>query len=70
MHEWLRLRLWLLYLRALLKGFAYLQHCPTEIWEDNVSCILMSENPTNRERSHVTWTYEYISYETWHERDP
>ena len=24
-----------LYLRALLKGFAYLQHGPTEIWEDN-----------------------------------
>ena len=23
-----------LYLRALLKGFAYLQHGPTEIWED------------------------------------
>ena len=40
-----------LYLRALLKGFAYLQHGPTEIWKDNASCILMSENPTNRERS-------------------
>jgi len=40
-----------LYLRALLKGFAYLQHGPSEIWEDNASCILMSENPTNRERS-------------------
>jgi hypothetical protein len=40
-----------LYLRAFLKGFAYLQHGPTEIWEDNESCILMSENPTNRERS-------------------
>jgi hypothetical protein len=24
---------------------------PTELWEDNASCILMSENPTNRERS-------------------
>ena len=42
-----------LYLRALLKGFAYLQHGPTEIWEDNASCILMSENPTNRERERV-----------------
>ena len=28
-----------LYLRALLKGFAYLQHGPTEVWEDNASCI-------------------------------
>jgi hypothetical protein len=40
-----------LYLRALLKGFAYLHHGPSEIWEDNASCILMSENPTNRELS-------------------
>ena len=40
-----------LYLRALLKGFACPQMRPTELWEDNASCILMSENPTNRERS-------------------
>jgi ABC-type branched-subunit amino acid transport system ATPase component len=40
-----------LYLRALLKGFAYLQRGPTGIWENIASCILMSENPTNRERS-------------------
>ena len=40
-----------LYLRALLKGFAYLQRVPTEIWEDNASCILMIENSTSRERS-------------------
>jgi hypothetical protein len=63
-----------LYLRALLKGFAFLQHGPTEIWEDNASCILMSENPTNRERSrHVDvreYIREYISYEIWYEMDP
>ena len=35
-----------LYLRALLKGFACPQTKPTETWEDNDSCILMSENPT------------------------
>jgi len=23
---------------------------PTELWEDNASCILMSENPTDRDR--------------------
>ena len=46
-----------LYLRALLKGFAYLEHGPTEIWEDNASCILMSENPTNRERSRHVGTF-------------
>ena len=41
----------ILYLRALLKGLACPQHQPTQLWEDNASCILMSENPTNRERS-------------------
>jgi len=40
-----------LYLRAFLKGFACPQARPTEIWEDNASCILKSENPSNRERS-------------------
>jgi len=24
---------------------------PPELWEDNASCIMMSENPTNRDRS-------------------
>ena len=40
-----------IYLRALLKGFGYCQTRPTEIWKNNASCIIMSENPTNRERS-------------------
>ena len=44
-------RFYTLYLRALLKGFACEQMRPTELWEDNASFILMSENPTNRERS-------------------
>ena len=39
------------YLRVLLRGFGYTQKKPTEIWEDNASCIMMSENPTNRDRS-------------------
>jgi hypothetical protein len=39
------------YLRALLRGFGYTQKGPTEIWEDNASCIMMSEKPTNRDRS-------------------
>ena len=39
------------YLRALLRGFGYPQRETTEIWEDNASCIMMSENPTNRDRS-------------------
>ena len=40
-----------LYLRALLKGIACPHTRSTELWEDNASCILTSENPTNRERS-------------------
>ena len=39
------------YLRELLKGFGHPQKEPTEIWEDNVSCIMMSEKFTNRDRS-------------------
>jgi hypothetical protein len=38
------------YLRGLLRGFVYTQRGPTEKWEDNASCIMMSENPTNRDR--------------------
>jgi hypothetical protein len=40
-----------LYLRALLKGFACPQMRPTELCDDNASCILMSEKLANRERS-------------------
>eukprot|EP00961_Rhodomonas_salina_P093577 1259041-Rhodomonas_salina.4 len=39
------------YLRALLKDLGLEQHGPTRVWEDNASCIMMSENPVNRERS-------------------
>ncbi len=39
------------YLRALLRGFNFRQVGATEIWEDNASCIMMSENPANRERT-------------------
>ena len=45
------------YLRDLFKGFGHPQKKPTEIWEDFASCIMMSENPTNRDRSrHVDGT--------------
>ena len=37
------------------------QKKPTEIWEDNASCILMSENHTNRDRSrHVDVKVHYL----------
>jgi hypothetical protein len=61
------------YLRELLKGFQVLssseethsfghpQKKPTEIWEDIASCIIMSENPTNRDRSrHVDVKAHYL----------
>jgi hypothetical protein len=40
-----------LYLRAFCKGFACPQVRPTKLCEENASCILMSENSTNRKRS-------------------
>jgi hypothetical protein len=49
------------YLREILKGFGHPQKKTTEIWEDNVSCIMMSENPTNRDRSrHVDVKVHYL----------
>jgi hypothetical protein len=49
------------YLRELLMGFGHPQRKPTEIWEDNASCIMMSENPTNRDRSrHVDVKVHYL----------
>jgi hypothetical protein len=39
------------YLRALRKGVGCTQNDTTEIWEDNASCIMKSENPANRDRS-------------------
>jgi hypothetical protein len=49
------------YLREILKGFGHPQKKPTEIWEDNASCIMMSENPTNRDRSrHIDVNVHYL----------
>jgi hypothetical protein len=39
------------YLRALVRGFNFRQVGAIETWEDNASCIMMSENPANRERT-------------------
>jgi hypothetical protein len=50
------------YLCELLNSFGH-QKEPTEIWEDNGSCIIimMSENPTNRDRSrHVHVKVHYL----------
>jgi hypothetical protein len=50
-----------IYLRGLLRGFNFRQVGATEIWEDNASCIMMSENPANRERTlHVDTQVHYL----------
>ena len=50
-----------LHLRALLTGVACPQMRPTELWEDNASCIFMGENPTKRERSrHVDVSVHFL----------
>ena len=47
-------------LRELLKVFGHPQKKTTEIWEES-SCIMMSENPTNRDRSrHVDVKVHYL----------
>ena len=49
------------YLQALLWGFNFRQVRATEIWEDNASCIMMSENPVNGERTrHVDTRVHYL----------
>ena len=49
------------YLRALLCGFNFEQRGATEIWEDNASCIMMSENPANSDRTrHVDTRVHYL----------
>ena len=49
------------YLGELLKGFGHPQKKPTEICEDNASCIMMIEKPTNRDRSrHVDVKVDYL----------
>ena len=42
-------------------GFNFRQVGATEIWEDNASCIMMSKNPANRERTqHVDTRVHYL----------
>lgn len=49
------------YLRALLADLGLEQKGPTEVWEDNASCIIMSENPVNRERSrHIDTRLHFV----------
>jgi len=47
------------YIRALLDSFGHPQLNPTYIWEDNQSCIHMSENPKHRKYSRHIDTRRY-----------
>jgi len=48
------------YLREMLKDFGYEQHAATEIYEDNLACIAMSENPVRRKFSRHTDIRRYF----------
>ena len=36
------------YMREILRDFDYTQTAPTHIYEDNLACVAMSENPVRR----------------------
>jgi hypothetical protein len=40
--------------------YGYTQKKPTEKWEDNASCMMISENPTNRDSRHVEVKVHYL----------
>ena len=49
------------YLRTLLSGFDRSLLGPTCVWEDNTVCILVSENPVNRDRNrHVDVKFHFL----------
>ena len=48
------------------RRFGDTQKDPTEIWEDNASCIMMSENPTNRQDQDLSMS-RYTIFVTWFE---
>ena len=49
-----------IYLRNLMRDLGQEQTEPTIVFEDNTSCILMSENPANAERSRHIDTRKYF----------
>ena len=50
-----------IYLRALMKDFGYLMKEPTDIGEDNQSCIKMCHNPVMHKRSkHIDTKLHFI----------
>jgi hypothetical protein len=50
-----------MYLRQLLKDLNFDQESATVIFEDNIGCIDLSENPVHHKRSkHIDIRYHYI----------
>ena len=49
-----------IYLCHLLRDLGIAQTRPTQVWEDNASCIAMSENPSNPERSRHIDTHKWF----------
>ena len=41
----------IIYLCAILRDVGYAHHAPTNIYEDNLACIVMSTNPVRRKSS-------------------
>ena len=50
-----------LYLREILRDFGFAQAAPTEVYEDNLACVAMSENPVRRKFSrHIDIRYYFV----------
>ena len=50
-----------LYLREILRDFGYTQENPTNVYEDNLACVAMSENPVRRKFSrHIDIRYYFV----------
>ena len=50
-----------LYLREILRDFGFTQAAPTEVYEDNLACVAMSEKPVRRKFSrHIDIRYYFV----------
>ena len=49
-----------MYLHETLRDFEYPQSTTTDIFEDNLACIAMSENPLRRKFSRHIYFYHYF----------
>ena len=59
----------LMWLRELLREIGFEQHGSTSIYEDNRSCINLSENPMFHKRTkHILVRYHYI-FRIWYRKD-